>query len=1137
MSDQAQINGILPMDQGGTARSLVPNAGAVVWSGADGLYIGPAGVYGQVLTSGGTNQPIWASIDVDIPRPANTVRAGPVSGPDAIPTFRLLVNDDIPDTLDGKTLTNVDINSGTIDGTTIGATTPSTGVFSQLDADNVRVDGNTVSSTNTDGNINLTPNGTGAVVVSKADINSGTIDNTVIGGVTAAAGSFTNITGERIDLDTTPPAQSDQEGRVYWNSDDNAKTLNIGMAGGQVVQQVGEELFYRVKAQGAIANGDVVMFAGTVGASGGLIAAKATGLTVSQTEYVMGVATENIANNSWGYITFFGEVKGVNTTGGPEAWVDGQILYYNPAVAGGLTKNKPAAPNPVVIVAAVVHAASNGILFVRPTYGSALGQTDGNVSFGTLNNGDVIVYDSALQYWKNVAQSTLSVGSATTANNLSGGAAGSIPYQTGAGATSMLAAGSGVLVGGSTPSYSTTPSLTGTNFSAIPNAALSNSSVTIGTTAISLGATSLTLGGLTSVELTQNPSTALQAATKQYVDGLVSSGITYHTPVKYEVPSTTGNLTATYNQPGGPGVGVGATLTNAGTLAAFAPDGPTASPGDRILIYNQTNQFENGVYEVTAVGDGSTAWVLTRTADADSYGLKDANALGEGDAFFVTSGDTGAGETYVCNTSGTITFGTTAITFVQVSSSQVYSAGTGLTLTGTQFALTTPVVLANGGTGLTSYTAGDLPYFASGTAFSKLGIGATNRILTSSGSAPQWSDPSGITVGSATTATTATSATTATTATNIAGGAVGDLPYQSGAGATSFLAAGTASYVLQANGAAAPTWVAQSTLSVGSASSATTAATATTASNLAGGSTGAIAYNSGAGTTTFLNLGTTDYVLTAGATAPQYTAQSNLSVGSAGKATNLAGGALNKIPYQTALDTTSFIDAPTLSNTFLKWNGATFTWDTAGAGTVSSVDVSGGTTGLSFSGGPITSSGTITMAGTLAIANGGSGQTSAQAAMNAFAGAVTSGQYLRGNGTNVVMSAIQAADVPTLNQNTTGSAGSVANSVTFTSTGGASPGTTFNGSAARTIDYSTVGAPKADGTGASGTWGISINGNAATATSATTATNLGGGTASQIPYQTGAGTTSFIANGTAGQVLLSNGASAPSWGGVSGGTF
>jgi hypothetical protein len=73
---------------------------------------------------------------------------------------------------------------------------------------------------------------------------------------------------------------------------------------------------------------------------------------------------------------------------------------------------------------------------------------------------------------------------------------------------------------------------------------------------------------------------------------------------------------------------------------------------------------------------------------------------------------------------------------------------------------------------------------------------------------------------------------------------------------------------------------------------------------------------------------------------------------------------------------------------------------------------------------------TTHISGTLPIANGGSGATTAQGGMNAFAGAVTSGQYLRGNGTNVVMSAIQAGDVPTLNQNTTGSAATVTGNAT-----------------------------------------------------------------------------------------------------------
>lgn len=91
-------------------------------------------------------------------------------------------------------------------------------------------------------------------------------------------------------------------------------------------------------------------------------------------------------------------------------------------------------------------------------------------------------------------------------------------------------------------------------------------------------------------------------------------------------------------------------------------------------------------------------------------------------------------------------------------------------------------------------------------------------------------------------------------------------------------------------------------------------------------------------------------------------------------------------------------------------------------------------------------------------------------------------------------------------------ANAVANSITFNTSGGASPGASFDGSAARAIDYSTVGAPKADGTGASGTWSINISGNAATAT---TATNLAGGALDRIPVQTSAGVTTFISAPTA----------------------
>jgi hypothetical protein len=267
-----------------------------------------------------------------------------------------------------------------------------------------------------------------------------------------------------LQFDTTPagfPTGPDANGTMYWDDADAIKTMNLVMEdSGEVIQHIGEETFYRVKATAAITKGQVVMITGTVGASGGLLGAPATGLTAAQGENILGVATQNIALNSWGYVTWFGEVKQINTTGGSEAWVDGQILYYNPAVTGGLTKNVPTAPNPKVIVAAVINAATNGILFIRPTFGSVLGVTDSNVEISGLANGDTLVYDSADQRWENRAQSTLVV---SRANNLSGGAAGSVPYQTAANVTAMLAIGAANRVltsSGTAPQWSTGLALT-----------------------------------------------------------------------------------------------------------------------------------------------------------------------------------------------------------------------------------------------------------------------------------------------------------------------------------------------------------------------------------------------------------------------------------------------------------------------------------------------------------------------------------------------------------------------------------------------------------------------------------------------------------------------------------------------------
>lgn len=193
------------------------------------------------------------------------------------------------------------------------------------------------------------------------------------------------------------------------------------------------------------------------------------------------------------------------------------------------------------------------------------------------------------------------------------------------------------------------------------------------------------------VTLIRNPQSALQAATKQYVDSIAAAGLHYHDPVRVQ---TTGNLNATYSNGTS---GVGATLTNAGSQAAISIDGVTLSSADRVLVSEQTNAAHNGIYTVTTVGTASTNWILTRATDADSYGPSDPDALGQGDAFFIKEGDTNAGHLDVMNTSGTITFGTTNIVFAEVAETTVYSAGNGLTLSGTTFA-------AGAGTGVTVNT-------------------------------------------------------------------------------------------------------------------------------------------------------------------------------------------------------------------------------------------------------------------------------------------------------------------------------------------------------------------------------------------------------------------------------------------------
>jgi hypothetical protein len=167
--------------------------------------------------------------------------------------------------------------------------------------------------------------------------------------------------------------------------------------------------------------------------------------------------------------------------------------------------------------------------------------------------------------------------------------------------------------------------------------------------------------------LNADPTASLGAATKQYVDNL-ASGINFHSPAH---AATTINLVANYTN-GTSGVNAKLTATTDGALIV---DNHTMLQYERLLVWQQSNAFENGVYDVTATGDSTHPFELTRSTDADN---NPAGEIAYGDFLFVQKGDTYGGVGFIVNTAGTINIGSTNISYVQFNAAQIVSAGYGL---------------------------------------------------------------------------------------------------------------------------------------------------------------------------------------------------------------------------------------------------------------------------------------------------------------------------------------------------------------------------------------------------------------------------------------------------------------------------
>jgi len=236
----------------------------------------------------------------------------------------------------------------------------------------------------------------------------------------------------------------------------------------------------------------------------------------------------------------------------------------------------------------------------------------------------------------------------------------------------------------------------------VSSGAVTVNAITLGSTALNPGATVTALAGLTQLDVdnvsvnTNTISTtdtngnlvlapngtgtvtvpsgyknrtgfgANSLVSKEYVDAIKQA-----LDVKDSVRlATTANLSANYNNSGG-------TLTNSGSNAALSLDGVTVVAGNRILVKDQSSGAENGIYVVTTVGDGSTAWVLTRADDAN------ASAEMTGGVFtFVEEGTVGADNGYVFTHNGAPTLGSTALTVSQFSGAGQIVAGDALSKSG-----------------------------------------------------------------------------------------------------------------------------------------------------------------------------------------------------------------------------------------------------------------------------------------------------------------------------------------------------------------------------------------------------------------------------------------------------------------------
>ena len=507
-----------------------------------------------------------------------------------------------------------------------------------------------------------------AYVADDLTISGGTVNNSVIGGSTAAAGTFTQI-----DVEATGDLRlQDTTGGEYvaLQAPGTVTSYTVTMPG--AVGSSGQAL-RTSNGSGTLEwftpeVGDIIgVTAGdglTGGGTSGTVTLDVAGTTdrISVSANAIDIASAYVGQNT---ITTLGTI-GTGTWQGTvvaDAYVANDLTIasgtVNNTVIGGA---QPAAGSFTQI-----DVVTQGDLRLQDTTG---GQYVALQAPGTVSTSWTATLPAAVG----------SSGQALRTSNASGTLEWFTPE---IGDITGVTAGAG-LTGGGTSGTVTLDVVGGTGIDANANDIAIDSTVTTLTGSQTLTNKTLTSpvlnGSLSGTAFLDEDSmasdsavaTASQQSIKAYVDA-VSSGLDLK---ESSHAATTANLSSAYNNGAS---GVGATLTNNSTQAALTVDGQLMVAAERLLVKDQTAGLQNGIYTVTTVGTGSSNWVLTRATDFDG---SPSNEVDSGAFTFVETGTVNADSGWVVTTDGTITIGTTAISFSQFSGAGQITAGAGMTKSG-----------------------------------------------------------------------------------------------------------------------------------------------------------------------------------------------------------------------------------------------------------------------------------------------------------------------------------------------------------------------------------------------------------------------------------------------------------------------